>query len=248
MNLMTHNEDHFSRIALQYVRGRMGYPEELYDFLRAQCSGADLAWDCATGSGQAAIDLARRFSKVIATDISGDLLALAPSHPEITFRKAAAEDSQIESNSVDLITVAQAVHWFDLPEFWREAVRVLHQGGVLALWGYNWPVVSERIDHVLEGFKVVLAPWWPERSAILHEGYSSISPPLSELHCPAFAASAVWDINDYLSHLRSWSATRYHREGTGVDLTDTFRSWFEHVWPDDRVEVRWPLVFRAFRK
>lgn len=244
---MTQIQDHFSSIASQYAVGRIGYPEDLYRFLGAQCHEHGLAWDCATGSGQAAFDLARMFTKVIATDISKELLALAPPHPRISYRVASAEKSGIESDSVDLVTVAQALHWFDLTQFWAEATRVLKNGGALAFWGYNWPVVAPEVDRVLEDFKAVIHSSWPERSRILHEGYVSINPPLHEIPSPSFEASAQWELDDYLAHLRSWSATRYHCEHTGEDITKQFQPAFAGVWRDGRVPVKWPLILRTFR-
>ena len=245
---MKHAQDHFSAIAPQYALGRVGYPEDLYRFLVAQCRTQDLAWDCATGSGQAALDLARSFSKVIATDISEELLALAPPHPRIFYHEVSAEESGIERDSVDLITVAQALHWFDLTRFWVEVMRVLKKGGVLAFWGYNWPVVEPGVDRVLEDFKAVISSSWPERSAVLHGGYSSIRVPLHDISSPTFEASARWELDDYVSHLRSWSATRYYRERTGEDITERFRPAFADAWRSGRVPVKWPLILRVFRK
>ncbi len=245
---MKHSEDHFSQIASQYVRGRIGYPSDLYRFLSARCRAHHVAWDCATGFGQAAQDLARCFTKVIATDISEELLNLAPRHPGISHRLAAAEESGIEADSVDLITVAQAIHWFDLPQFWIEVSRVLKDGGVLAFWGYNWPVASPAVDRVLEEFKVAISPSWPERSAILHDGYRSIVPPFPEIQVPAFEASASWALDDYLAHLRSWSATRYYNDQTGGDVVGGFTPAFADAWGNEVVRVSWPLIVRVFRK
>lgn len=244
---MKHAQDHFSSIAPQYALGRIGYPEDLYNFLGAQCAGHDLAWDCATGSGQAALDLARTFSGVIATDISAELLTLAPPHPRISYRMASAEESGIESGAVDLITVAQALHWFDLNRFWPEVMRVLKQGGVMAFWGYTWPVVAPGVDSVLEDFKAVIASSWPERNSILLAGYSSIRAPLREIPSPSFEASAQWALEDYLAHLDSWSATRYYHERTGEDVVEQFRPAFDRVWRGGRVLVKWPLILRVFR-
>ena len=126
---MNQADDHFSPIAKEYARGRLGYPLELYRTLAAQCPARDLAWDCGCGSGQVASDLPDFFTQVIATDISEPLLALAPPDPRVVYRAAPAESSGLPAASVDLITVAQAVHWFDLDRFWREVLRVLKPGG-----------------------------------------------------------------------------------------------------------------------
>ena len=245
---MAHPEDHFSAIAAQYSRSRIGYPEELYRFLAAQCHGRDLAWDCGTGSGQAALDLVRIVANVIATDISGELLALAPPHARVSFRVAPAEASGIAPGTVDLIAVAQAIHWFDLDLFWAEARRVLKPGGVVAYWGYMWPVVDPEVDRVLADFRAMIAPSWPVRSVIAHEGYRSICSPFREIECPAFTATARWNLDEYLAHLRSWSATRYFVERTETDVVSRFTSSFRDVWPGDRASVHWPITLRASRK
>jgi SAM-dependent methyltransferase len=245
---VNHAQDHFSVIATQYALGRICYPRELFEFLTRQCRSYDLAWDCATGSGQAAVDLARTFSRVIATDISRNLLALAVPHPTISYREAAAEGAPIESNTVDLITVAQALHWFNPGEFWQEAQRVLKTDGVFAFWGYNWPVVSPGVDEALGRLRQELAPLWPERSAILHQEYRTMAPPFREIESPSFEAAAFWDCDDYLAHLRSWSASRYHREQTGEDLIGTFAPSFKKAWTAEKVRVSWPLIFKVYRK
>lgn len=243
-----HAQDHFSAIAQQYAKARISYPAELYEFLCASCSKHDLAWDCATGSGQAAIGLAQFYSRVVATDISEKLLALAPLHPRISYRAAPAEGSGFDSNSVDLITVAQALHWFDLDRFWVEVKRVLRAEGVLAYWGYLWPVVSPSVDRVLGEFRAVIADSWPERSSILHKGYSAVKAQLNEIQCPMLEASAEWLLDDYLNHLRSWSATRYYRDQTGDDVVARFRAAFSHAWKGDCLQVSWPLLLKAYRK
>ncbi len=247
-NEVKHAEDHFSKIAHQYARGRFAYPSGLYDFLATKCAGHNLAWDCATGTGQAAIALTKVFTKVIATDISKELIGFASPHPQICYRIAPSENSEIEPESVDLITVAQALHWFNLDEFWVEVRRVLKDGGVLAFWGYNWPIVHPAVDHLLEHYKLELALFWPKRSAILHEGYKSVCPPFDEIISPSFDVYAEWNRDDYLAHLSSWSATRYYCERTGGDIMTKFQDRFAVAWRGDRLHVKWPLVVRLFRK
>jgi SAM-dependent methyltransferase len=240
-------DDHFSKIATQYVRGRMGYPGKLYEFLASQCAGRGLAYDCACGSGQAAVDLTRFFEKVMATDISAELLALAPVHPDISYRRTAAEDSGIEAGSVDLLVVAQALHWFDLPRFWTEVGRVLKSGGIFAFWGYNWPEVSPSVDRVLEMLKQEIASYWPEKSEVLHNGYRSVDPPFPEVQAPVFRMSVSWMPDQYLFHLRSWSATRYFNEREGGDIVGNYESAFLDAWGTGESPVGWPLVLKVYR-
>ena len=245
---MKHAQDHFSAIAPQYSRGRIAYPKELYTFLAKQCNGSDVAWDCATGNGQAALDLAQLFNRVIATDISKELLALAPPHPRIVYREAPAEASGIESKSIDLITVAQALHWFDLPCFWPEVDRVLKDDAIFAFWGYNWPIVQPEVDRILERFRSLISAYWPERSVVLHDGYSVVSPPLASVSTPVLEATAQWDLDDYIAHLSSWSAVRYFKERTDEDITIKFQPVFAAAWQGNRLTIRWPLILRAYKK
>jgi len=208
-----------------------------------------LAWDCATGTGQAALDLATRFGQVVATDISAELLAQAPTRTNVTYRQCPAEASGLAPGSVDLITVAQAIHWFDLVPFWREVDRVLKPGGVLAFWCYTWPEVEPAIDAALEALKQTIAPFWPEKVAPVHNGYVDLTMPYPELPHPAFVIRQSWTREDFLAHLSSWSAVRYHREKTGRDAVADHNSIFSAVWPGTLSKtVSWSLHLKVCRK
>src|SRR5690349_15303419 len=128
--------DHFSGLASRYADFRPHYPAALFDYLAALVPGNAQVWDCAAGNGQASIDLAQRFSKVIATDASPEQIASATARHNVEYRVALAEQSGLADTSVDLVTVAQALHWFDLNRFFAEVQRVLKPGGVLAIWTY----------------------------------------------------------------------------------------------------------------
>ncbi len=241
-------EDHFSRIASAYARGRIGYPTELFDFLVQLCPARDLAWDCATGSGQAVADLAARFQRVIATDISDELLGRAPSLPNVSYAIAAAEQAPVDPHAVDLVTVAQALHWFNLPAFWTELRRVLKPDGIFAFWGYTWPRATPEIDALLDELRDTLAAHWPARSAILHDDYRGIVPPFAVVPTPAFEAVVAWTREDYLAHLASWSAMRYCREHTGADPLPALDQRLSALWPrGEKIRIRWPLALRVTR-
>lgn len=83
--------DHFGSVAADYVKNRPAYPPELFDWLAGQCMSHDLALDCGTGNGQAAVELARYFGRVRATDASAAQIAQAIGHPKIEYRVAPAE-------------------------------------------------------------------------------------------------------------------------------------------------------------
>jgi SAM-dependent methyltransferase len=245
---MSDAQDHFSAGAEAYARGRFGYPETLFDWLAGHCVEKNFAWDCATGNGQAAVSLASRFDRVEATDISEPLLAKAPALKNVRFRRAAAEDSGLESTSVDLVTVAQALHWFALDRFWREVKRVCKPGAVLAFWGYCWPQVNADVDARLIHLRKELESFWPERNAILQNGYSEVYPPFAALDAPPFEVQVHWGRRDYMAHIATWSAIRYQREQCGADDLGHFEKSLGEIWPGEIAHtVRWRLVFRAFR-
>lgn len=241
-------EDHFSPIANAYARGRIGYPAALFDFLTRLCPARDVAWDCATGSGQTVADLAGRFERVVATDISPELLGHAPAFPNVTYSVAPAEQAPLDPKSVDLVTVAQALHWFDLPKFWAELQRVLKPGGIFAFWGYTWPKVDAAVDAELDPLRNTLAPFWPPQTAILQDEYRGVSVPFAPVATPSFDATATWTRHDYLAHLGSWSAVRYCRERTGSDPLPALDQRLASLWPnDEKKSVHWPLVLRVTR-
>src|SRR5512143_3911955 len=132
-------EDHFSRRADTYNRHRPRYPDDLYSYLAYVAPHRRLCWDCGTGNGQAALGLAKHFDRVVATDGSADQISLAPGHPRVEYRVARSEDAGLATASAALITVAVAVHWFDLDQFYAEVQRVLSPEGVIAVWCYSVP-------------------------------------------------------------------------------------------------------------
>src|ERR1700704_3355099 len=164
--------DHFSRLAAQYSAFRPSYPPALFDYLAQLCRERQSAWDCACGNGQAALAIAERFESVIATDASPQQLAAAPANAKVTYRVARAEDSGIESGSVDLVTVAQALHWFDLDSFYGEVQRVLVPAGVVSVWTYGvLHVEGDAIDALLQEFCYdTVGPYWPPERRLVEEG------------------------------------------------------------------------------
>lgn len=241
-------KDHFSSIAAAYAKGRFGYPAGLFDCLADLCADRALAWDCATGTGQAVTELARRFTRVVATDISAALLEHAPRLPNVTYAQAPAEHTALANASVDLVTVAQAIHWFDLNAFWREVRRVVKLGGILAYWAYTWPRVDGEVDRVFAAFQTQIAPYWPPGSELIHGEYRAIIPPFAPVPMPPFEINADWTRAAYLAHLGSWSAVRYFREQQGTDPLPVFERRLADVWPDeDSKAVHWPLHLHVYR-
>jgi ubiquinone/menaquinone biosynthesis C-methylase UbiE len=145
-------KDHFSGHSQEYRKFRPLYPAELFSHLASLCAEKELAWDCATGSGQAAMGLGEHFREVIATDASVNQIANASPSPGVTYCVAHAENSRIKSGSVDLITVAQALHWFNISAFADESNRVLKDRGILAVWTYGLLSFDDELDSIVEKF------------------------------------------------------------------------------------------------
>lgn len=240
--------DHFSAQAAGYRDFRPRYPDALFDHLAALAPSRRLAWDCATGNGQAAAGLVGRFEQVIATDASEAQLRHAEPHPRITYRHAHAEASGLEAMSVDLVTVAQALHWLDHAAFFAEVRRVLRPGGVIAVWGYDLIRVSPPIDAVIDDLyhRVLRDDWAPERR-ILDDHFRAVRFPFHELPPPTFAMEARWTRSHFLGYLRTWSATRRHVERTGHDPVLDVERAIAPYWRDPEEErmVRWELFMRV---
>lgn len=219
--------DRFASVSGDYAAFRPTYPPALFDWLSSTVPTLSLAWDCATGSGQAAVDLAAHFDHVIATDASVDQIAQATSHPHVKYRVAPAEDSGIAVSSIDLVTVAQALHWFEVDRFFRECERVLKPGGVLAVWTYGpLQVEGEAVDAIVQRYyRDIVGPYWPAERALVDSGYASVALPYPELEVPAFAMAVSWSLEALLGYLGTWSSTTAYRGTTGEDPRDLIEAW-----------------------
>lgn len=243
--------DHFSGHAADYARYRPDYPEALFDFLAGLPPARRRAWDCATGNGQAAAALSRRFDEVVATDASAKQIAAAVPFFGVTYRVAPAEASGLPDGSVDLVTAAQALHWFDRPRFWREAARVLVSGGVIAVWCYDWLRVDAAVDAVLRRLaRDTVGPYWPPERAIVDTGYHALEFPFEEITAPSFEMEKRWRLSDVAGYLRTWSATRRFVEATGEDPILRVEPELAAAWgdPGRTRTVRWTIDLRVGRK
>jgi SAM-dependent methyltransferase len=242
--------DLFSGHARQYAAARPRYPEALFEWLASAAPRHQLAWDCATGNGQAAIGLATRFAHVMATDASEAQLAHAEPHPRIVYRQAAAEASGLDTGSADVVTVAQALHWLDVPAFFDEVRRVLAPAGVLAVWSYALPRITPAIDaEVGRLCRETLKHYWADRRWLVEEGYASIAMPFEALEAPHLELLESWTLTQFSAYLRTWSAVQRFLADRGRDPVDAVEYALRPFWGEahEKREVRWTLAIRAAR-
>lgn len=244
--------NHFSGLAPAYATWRPRYPAELFAYLALLPSRHELAWDCAAGSGQASLSLAGHFRRVVATDASAAMLAQAPAHPGVEYRVAPAEACDLAVETVDLVTVAQALHWLNTEAFYAEVGRVLVPGGVLAVWTYGAQYVGhEVIDRRLQHFYTdVVGPYWPAERCHVESGYRTLPFPFIELEAPVFAMQARWTLSELLGYIRTWSATQRFLDAVGHDPVAGLEAELADHWgePGAARSIRWPLSLRVGRR
>jgi SAM-dependent methyltransferase len=249
-------KDHFSGHALTYREARPHYPEALFDWLAALAPARDLAWDAGCGNGQASVALASRFRRVFATDPSATQIASAEARANIDYRVEPAEHCSLASQSADLVTVAQALHWFDFVPFFAEAARVLKPGGMLAAWAYADCRVTPDVDAQKNRLYVDLTgPYWPPERAHIEAGYRTIpmpfgdDAPFEEIPAPAFIMRVEWNADQLLAYLRSWSATQRYTSTNGHDPVAIVEPKLRVAWGDPATprEVRWDFHVRCGR-
>jgi len=241
-------KDHFSRQAGAYMAFRPDYPAMLFEFLASLPDRHERVWDCGTGNGQAALGLAPHFDQVLASDASADQIAKARSHPKVSYFVAPAEQSGLESASIDLVLVAQAVHWFDFDKFYAEVRRVAVPGGMLALVSYHYCAVEAGIDALVNDYTFgTLDGFWPPERAYIDTFYRDIPFPFEELEAPVFVLEMDWDLARFLGYLSTWSATEQYRRQKGTDPMRDLIPELERAWGPGSRSVRWPLFMRAGR-
>jgi SAM-dependent methyltransferase len=238
-------------VAEGYARHRPGYPPALFDWLTTLPAGRRRACDAGTGSGQAAVALAGCFARVVAIDPALAQVALAARHPRVAYRVAAAEAMALPAGSIDLVTAAQAVHWFDLDRFYAEVRRVLAPGGALAVWTYSEVLVDPAVDRVVARFyHDVVGPYWPPERRLVERGYRTLPFPFAPVAAPELPMVERWDLARFAGYLGTWSAARHWSDAhDGADPLDRVRAELAAAWgdPGRRREVTWPLHVRAGR-
>jgi SAM-dependent methyltransferase len=241
-------KDHFSSQAAIYAQARPTYPAAWFAELARLAPGHGLAWDAGAGNGQASLGLAAHFKQVIATEPSAAQLAAATAHPAVRYEQSAETAPMIADGSADLVTVAQAVHWFDRPKFYAEVKRVLRPGGVVALWAYELGIISPEIDAaVLRFYRGPINVYWPPERVHIETAYRDFEFPFTELPWPKATMQLDWTLAQLAAYLRSWSAVVRYRKDRGVDPVEELERELAPLWGAGARRVTWPLVGRLGR-
>jgi ubiquinone/menaquinone biosynthesis C-methylase UbiE len=228
-------KDLFSNQASLYAQYRPGYPQELYEYILQHVNNRQMAWDCATGNGQAAIELARYFEKVMATDISEKQLQQAQPHEKITYTVSTAEQTPFDSNSFDCITVAQAYHWFQFEAFGKEVMRIAKPGAIVAIWGYSLVVCSaEAINALIKTFyRETVGPYWDKERRYIDDHYTTVPFPYEPLPSKEFKITVEWNRQQLIGYFNTWSNVQHFIKAHQYNPVDELATALEQLWPDD---------------
>jgi len=240
-------KDHFSKQAADYAKFRPRYPPELFEYLGGIAPSRQLAWDCGTGNGQAAVGLASVFDHVIATDASEKQIKNAERHGRVNYRVAPAEDSGIDSEAIDLIMIAQALHWFDLDRFYPEVRRVLKPNGIFAASAYNLLTIEPAIDEIVNQYYYeVVGPFWPPERKLV-EQFADLPFPFHEIDPPKFEMTQQWNLDHLFGYLRTWSSTQRFIAAKDSDPLEEITDELRNAWGDPQQirDVTWPLAVRV---
>lgn len=241
---------HFAAVAADYAAFRPTYPPALFEYLAEVAPRRDTAWDCGAGSGQATIDLANWFRFVVATELSGEQADRAPRHANVGWAIARAESTPLPAGAIDLVTAAQALHWFANDPFFEEVRRVAAPDAVFAAWSYGPAWVEGAAGTALARFsQETVGPYWPPERKYVDDGYRSIPFPFEELEAPRFHLEVRWTLAELLGYARSWSATSRCMQATLTDPVADLERVMQPLWPepDERRRVVWPLALRIGR-
>jgi SAM-dependent methyltransferase len=242
-------KDNFSIRADKYAQFRPNYPDALFDFLYGLVPSKGTAWDCGTGNGQIAQRLANSFEKVYATDISRQQLDNAVLLPNILYSLQPAEKTDFSHHSFDLITVAQAIHWFDFDAFYAEARRTLKPRGILAVIGYNLPRFTPAIDAVISAFyRDVVGPYWDKERRYIDEQYRTIPFPYADLPAPSFTIDVQWTFDHLIGYIETWSAVKHYQKQQGNNPVALLEPRLKEAWGQaDHLAGHFPILLRLAR-
>jgi len=240
-------KDNFSTHSAQYLKFRPTYPNELYQFLLSLTETKDAAWDCGTGNGQVALELAKYFREVHATDISEKQIQHAVQRNNIFYKVEAAEKTSFPDKSFDLIIVAQAIHWFDFDAFYEEVERVVKPGGIFAVIGYALLNIDENTDKIIRKFHdEIVGPFWDPERKYVDECYQTIPFPFKEIDAPQLYNIYEWKLEQLVGYLNTWSAVQHYIKAEKQNPVDLIYNELARSWEKNTIKtVRFPILLRT---
>jgi ubiquinone/menaquinone biosynthesis C-methylase UbiE len=244
---MKETKDLFSAQAETYASFRPTYPKELYDFLYSLGNKHERVWDCGTGNGQVAYELADRFKEVCATDISEGQLANTRKKDNIIYSISRAEKTSFPSHYFDLITVGTALHWFDLEHFYEEVRRVAKPRAYLAAWAYMLCTCEPAIDDITRYlYADILKGYWDPERKLVEQEYRTIPFPFEEVTPPKLNIVTHWTREQFVGYLNSWSSTHHYIRKNGNNPAMLIVDDLEKQWPDGAMKTfSFPLFMRV---
>ena len=240
-------KDLFSTQSDLYARYRPTYPKELYDHILSFVKEKNIAWDCATGNGQAAVVLADHFKKVIATDISAAQVDKAIKKDNIEYLVCSGESTPFADNTFDLVTVAQAYHWLRWKEFKKEVTRVCKPGALIAIWTYYRNTTGDKKidDAVYNFYENVTRPYWDEARKYVEEKYVTVEFDYDLLPVKHFEITLNWQREDMIGYISSWSAIQKYIKVNGHSPIPTIEEEINKLWPEGELKkVSFPLYLK----
>jgi ubiquinone/menaquinone biosynthesis C-methylase UbiE len=242
-------KDNFSKQSDLYSRFRPGYPRQLFDFLLPLVPDKKTAWDCGTGNGQVAVKLSVYFNKVYATDLSSAQIEKADKKTNIFYSVESAEETLFPDNKFDLITVGQAIHWFEFKNFYREAKRTLKPGGIIAVIGYDVFRINKKIDLLINNFyRDTTGPYWDKERKYIDEHYLTIPFPFKEITTPGFFMKYNWEYEQVVGYLNTWSAVQHYIRKNNEDPVEKFSEELKKAWGNVlKRKVTFPIFMRTGR-
>ncbi|HYM93287.1 MAG TPA: class I SAM-dependent methyltransferase [Chitinophagaceae bacterium] len=239
-------KDNFSRQSKLYAKYRPAYPQEVFDFILNHVTGRDVAWDCGTGNGQTAKELAKYFEKVFATDISEKQIQKGYQAENIFYSVQSAEQTNFKDESFDLITVSQALHWFAFNEFYAEVKRVTKPGGWIAVWTYTLPAISQEIDQLVhvKFYKETLGSYWDYERKFVDEKYATLPFPFKTIPCPVFEIKFEWTLDELEGYLSTWSALQKFIATNQLNPVDKLIEAIKPMWRREKLKLTFPVYMR----
>lgn len=239
-------KDNFSAQADLYAQFRPSYPQELYEFILPFVKQKDIAWDCGTGNGQVASVLAKHFKHVCATDISQKQLDYATQADNVTYTISPAEQTPFADHTFDLITVGQALHWFDFERFNQEVQRVAKPSALLACWGYGLLTTSSEVDKIIAHFYwEIVGPYWDAERRHIENEYAHIPFPYQQVQSRVFEMPVQSSFEQLMGYFRTWSSVQKYIRANGNDPVEALQTALVSYWPENETKT---ITFPVFLK